>query len=192
MPRVDPPPALRLVHGLQGLLGIAAGLLLARSLALVPSILLSALVLTAVAGLNRLPQDVGKWWGLIGLASGSLIGSGWVLAAALEQRHPAGDWPQRLMLVGVLALSGALCGRLLRNRGRLPEGRRPKELLRAASGLTTGVFAGIVAVTYIHSGLDVARTLSSRLSTALTILVIALVAPGWLSHQLVQRQGARP
>ena len=56
--------------------------------------------------------------------------------------------------------------------------RQPRELLRAASGLTTGVFAGIVTITYVHSGLDVARTLSSRLSTSLTILVLALVAPG--------------
>ena len=50
------------------------------------------------------------------------------------------------------------------------------------------MFAGIVTIAYVHSGLDAARTLSSRLSTSLTILVLALVAPGWLSHLLWQRQ----
>jgi hypothetical protein len=56
--------------------------------------------------------------------------------------------------------------------------------LRAASALTTGIFAVLVTLTFLHSGLDQARTVSSRLSTSLTILVIALSGPGWLVHLL--------
>jgi hypothetical protein len=169
-------------------IGGGLGFCLARALPVVPSILLSALVLTAGTGLSRLPQDASRWWGLIGAACGCLIGSGSVLAAALERQEPAGPWPPRLLVVLALALAGAISGRLLSRRTTWPQGRQPRELLRAASGLTTGVFAGIVTLTYVHSGLDVARTLSSRLSTSLTILVLALVAPGWLSHLLWPRQ----
>lgn len=186
----DEPPA----HGLQrrrligGLIGAGLGYALASRLPMVPSILLCSLVLTGGTGLSRLPQDASGWWGLIGAASGSLIGCGTVLAAALDQHDPSSSWPQRLLMVMLLAATGALSGRILSRRGRWPAERQPRELLRAASGLTTGAFAGIVAITYVHSGLDVARTLSSRLSTSLTILVIALLAPGWLSHLFSQRQ----
>lgn len=177
---------------LRRLIGVALGgglsFGVARALPVVPSILLSSLVLAGGAGLSRLPQDASGWWGLIGAACGSLIGSGCVLARALERQDPAGPWPQRLLVVLLLALAGGLTGRLLSRRDGWQQGRQPRELLRAASGLTTGVFAGIVTITYVHSGLDVARTLSSRLSTSLTILVLALVAPGWLSHLLWQRQ----
>lgn len=186
---IDPAPRwLQLRRSIGALLGAGVGYALASRLPLVASILLSSLVLTGGAALSRLPQDASGWWGLIGAASGCLIGSGTVLAAALEQHDPTGNWLQRLLLLLLLAATGALSGRLLSRRGRWPADREPRELLRAASGLTTGVFAGIVAITYIHSGLDVARTLSSRLSTSLTILVIALLAPGWLSHLLSDRQ----
>ena len=72
---------------LRRLLGVAVGgglgFSVARALPVVPSILLSSLVLAGGAGLSRLPQDASGWWGLIGAACGSLIGSGCVLAAAL-------------------------------------------------------------------------------------------------------------
>jgi hypothetical protein len=56
--------------------------------------------------------------------------------------------------------------------------------LRSASALTTGIFATLVTITFLHSGLDQARTVSSRLSTSLTILVLSLSGPGWVAHQL--------
>lgn len=185
----DPSPRRLQLRRLVGaLIGAGIGCALASHVPLVASILLSSLVLAGGTYLSRLPQDASGWWALIGAASGSLIGSSTVLAAALDQREPTSSWPQRLLLILLLAIAGGLSGRLLSRRGRWPAEREPRELLRAASGLTTGVFAGIVAITYIHSGLDVARSLSSRLSTSLTILVIALLAPGWLSHLLSQHQ----
>lgn len=174
------------------LLGAVPGFALARSLPVVPSTLLSALVLAGGSSLSRRPQDAGHWWGLIGAASGCLIGTGCVLADVLEQRDPSGPIGQRLLVLMLLALAGALAGHQLSRQPRWPEGRQPRDLLRSASGLTTGVFAGIVTLTYLHSGLDVARTFSSRLSTSLTILVITLVAPGWLSHLLSQSSRSDP
>lgn len=172
---------------LGGLIGAACGFAVARQLPLVPSTLLSALVLAGGVNLSGPPQDAGRWWGLIGAASGTLIGSASVLATALEQQDAAAQLPQRLLIVLLLAAAGALAGRRLSRGGRWQPGRQPRELLRSASGLTTGVFAAIVTLTYIHSGLELARSVSSRLSTALTILVIALVGPAWLSHLLVQQ-----
>ena len=47
-----------------------------------------------------------------------------------------------------------------------------------------GLFATLVALDYLHQGLDGARAFSSRLSTALTILVATLTVPGWMAHTL--------
>jgi len=174
------------------LLGAGGGYLLAQALPLVPSTLLSALVLATATHLSARPQDAGRWWALIGAGSGSLAGKGTVLAAALDQLAPAERMPQRALVVLVLAIIGAIAGRRLSRRQGWQPGRQPRDLLRSASALSTGVFAGIVTAAYVHSGLDVARVLSSRLSTSLTILVLSLVAPGWLSHLLQhhEAQGA--
>ncbi len=69
----------------------------------------------------------------------------------------------------LLALAGSSAGFSINRRGGWPVGRRPRDLLRSASAFTTGVFASLVMLVSVHSGLDAARTASSRLSTALTI-----------------------
>jgi hypothetical protein len=180
----QPVPRLQLRRLIGALLGAGIGYLLAHALPLVPSTLLSALVLAGATSLSALPQDAGRWWALIGAGTGSLVGTGTALAAALDQLDPAEQLPQRALMVLLLAITGVIAGRRLSRRQGWQPGRQPRDLLRSASALTTGVFAGIVTVAYIHSGLDVARTLSSRLSTSLTILVLSLVAPAWLSHLL--------
>jgi hypothetical protein len=183
-PLFQPVRRLQLRRLVGALLGAGIGYLLARGLPLVPSTLLSALVLASATGLSALPQDAGRWWALIGAGSGSLLGTGTALAAALDQLSPAEQLSQRALTVLLLAIAGAVAGRRLAQRQGWQPGRQPRELLRSASALCTGVFAAIVTVAYVHSGLDVARTLSSRLSTSLTVLVLALVAPAWLSHLL--------
>ena len=183
-PPMHLPSPLRLKRLIDTLLGAGGGYLLTQALPLVPSTLLSALVLATATHLSARPQDAGRWWALIGAGSGSLVGTGARLASALDQLDPAEQLPQRALTVLVLAIAGAIAGRRLSRRQGWQPGRQPRDLLRSASALTTGVFAAIVTLTYIHSGLDVARTLSSRLSTSLTILVLSLVAPAWLSHLL--------
>ena len=180
------PRSLQLRRLFGGLLGSTLGYALARHLPLLPSTLLSALVLAAAADLSALPQNICRWWGLIGAAAGCLVGTAAALGAAMHHLDPAAQLPQRALTVLLLAIAGTMAGRSLARRRDWQTGRQPRDLLRSASGLTTGVFAGIVTLTYIHSGLDGARTLSSRLSTSLTILVVSLVAPAWLSHLLHQ------
>lgn len=181
------PPRTALIASL---VGIALGLVLTRALPLVPSTLLNALVLAGGARISRSCRSPSRWWALIGAATGTLIGNGWVLTLALQQNHAAEHLPARLATVLLLGGAGALAGRSLGRPEPSPLGqsspahRRPADLLRSASSLTAGVFAALVTATFIHGGLDAARTFSSRLSTSLTILVVALAAPGWLAHQL--------
>jgi hypothetical protein len=177
-----PRPQLPLRSALVALLGIGLGLLLTRFLPLIPSTLLNALVLAGGAQISHRCRQASRWWALIGCATGSLIGNGWVLALALHNSQPSAHAANRLAMVVLLCAAGALIGRSL-GRGSAPvPHRQPRDLLRSASGLTTGVFAALVTLTFIHSGLEMARTFSSRLSTSLTILVLCLAAPGWLSH----------
>jgi hypothetical protein len=63
-------------------------------------------------------------------------------------------------------------------------------VLRSVSALTTGIFAVLVTLAFVHSGLDVARTFSSRLSVSLTILVASITVPGWVMHLLFRQSRA--
>lgn len=184
------PPLTALIASL---VGIALGLVLTRALPLVPSTLLNALVLAGGARISRSCRSPSRWWALIGAATGTLIGNGWVLTLALQQNHPAEHLPGRLATVLVLCGAGAFAGQSLGRPDQSSQAhRRPGDLLRSASSLTAGVFAALVTVTFIHGGLDVARAFSSRLSTSLTILVVSLAAPGWLTHRLREpRHGHR-
>jgi hypothetical protein len=173
-----------------GLIGAALGFGVAMRLPLIPSTVLSALLVAGGAGLiNRLINPE-RWWGWLGLACGSLLGTANILARSLLDPQGAQGQLEPGLTVLLLAIAGWLAGDRLSRRGLWKPERHPRDLLRSASGLTTGIFAGVVTLTYVTSGLESARTLSSRLSTALTILVFALVAPGWLSHLLRQSRSS--
>lgn len=182
-----PRPAQPLLSALSALLGIGLGLLLTGLLPVVPSTLLNALVLAGGGQFSSRCRQARRWWCLIGCAAGSLIGNGWVLSAALQDTQPSAQLGARLATVLLLCGAGAVAGQGLGRVMPAVSHRQPRDLLRSASGLTTGVFATLVTITFIHSGLDVARTVSSRLSTSLTIVVLCLAAPGWLSHLIRQQ-----
>lgn len=88
------------------LVGIALGLVLTRALSLVPSTLLNALVLAGGARISRSCHSPSRWWALIGAATGTLIGNGWVLTLSLQQNHRAEHLPGRLATVLVLCGAG--------------------------------------------------------------------------------------
>jgi len=165
----------------------------------VPSTLLTTLVLAGGAGVSQRLRQASRWWGLIGFAVGALVGTGWVLSLALKERQPTTALGMRAFTVLLMLGAGAIAGHGLGGPGESAgariapplAGRRPADLLKAASGLTAGAFAALVTLAYVHSGLDVARAFSSRMSTSLTILVVCLAAPGWLSHQWRQQRQQR-
>jgi len=179
-----PCPRLHPSRILGGLIGAALAYLLAARLPLVASTLLSSLALAAGASFIGRQRRPLLWWAGIGCGTGALLGTATVLAEWLQELDPRSDWATRALVVLLLAVAGAVAGRLLSGDLHRSDRHQPREVLRSASALTTGIFAVLVTIAFIHSGLDVARTFSSRLSSSLTILVASLSVPGWLVHLL--------
>lgn len=167
-----------------GLLGVVLAFLLTWRLPLVPSTVLSSVGLAAGASLSGRQLRPWAWWAVLGGVSGGLLGTALGLAERLQQLDPRGDWPTRALVVCLLAAAGAASGRLLSGDANRSDRHQPRDVLRSASALTTGIFAVLVTLAFVHSGLDVARTFSSRLSASLTILVASVTVPGWLGHLL--------
>jgi len=179
-------PQVRRIAG--AVLGVAFTYPLTSRLPVVPSTLLSSLLLAGAAALNGRSLSPLHWWALLGGATGCLLGTAAVLAEKLQQSDPQGGLSVRVLMVTCFALVGCVAGLRLSRDAVDGVGRHPRDLLRSASALTTGIFAVLVTLTYLHSGLDTARTFSSRLSTSLTILVASITVPGWLAH-LLDRTG---
>ena len=187
----------RLATPLAALLGVVGAYLITRHLAALPSSFISALLLAGGSLIIGRSLASWIWWAVLGASCGGLLGSAVVVAAKIQSTEPHQGFGLRLAILGCLIVAGAIGGRSLSLDAANPERRRPKDTLRSASGLTTGIFATLVTLAFLHSGLDEARALSSRLSTALTILVLAVSGPGWLVHWIggaaspSQRQGSR-
>jgi drug/metabolite transporter (DMT)-like permease len=177
------PPLLRPRRLLGALIGVVAAYALTRNLPLLPSTLISSLALAGAAPLSGRPQlRPILLWSLIGAVGGGLMGTAVVLSRKLLTTAAASNLEQRSMVLLLLALAGLIGGISLSRDAASEQRRHPRDLLRSASALTTGIFAVLVTFTFLHSGLDVARAFSSRLSTSLTILVTSVVVPGWLGH----------
>lgn len=146
------------------------------------------IALAIVASVRRHPAPL--WWGLLGALVGALVGNGTVMADLVSSQGFVEKAGQRALAVGCLAVAGLLSGAVLGHSMRRPSLRHPADLLRAASAMTTGIFALFVTLKFIQAGLDPARTLSSRLSTSLTVMVASVVLPGWLAY-LVSRPDRR-
>jgi hypothetical protein len=176
---------------LGALTGAVIAFLLTWHLPLVPSTVLSSIVLGAGASLSGRRWPPIYWWAGLGAVTGGLLGTATVLADQLQELDPRDDWPTRAAVVLMLALAGSVSGRLLSGNANRSDRHQPRDVLRSASALTTGIFAVLVTLAFVHSGLDVARTFSSRLSSSLTIFVASVTVPGWLVH-LLFRQSRTP
>ncbi|MFO0039982.1 MAG: hypothetical protein ACK522_13705 [Synechococcaceae cyanobacterium] len=180
------PAARRPLRRLVGfLLGGAAAWLATVSLPPVSSAVLVSLLLAVGASQVGAPQAApfGLWL-LSGAAAGGLFGTATSLAGKAQQLPLAAHASDRLTTVALLAVSGVVVGHCLGRDADHPNRRHPRELLRSASALTTGLFAFMVTLTFLHQGLEPARAFSSRLSTTLPIAVTAAAGPGWLTQQL--------
>lgn len=174
--------------GLQQLVGALAGVgggyLVTSQLQALPSTFLTALLLAGGSVASGRTLAPWTWWGVMGASCGALLGSAMVVAHKIQATDPREGLGLRLAMLGCLMVAGAIGGRRFSLDAAHPGRRPPKDTLRSASALTTGIFATLVTLTFLHSGLDQARTVSSRLSTSLSILVLALSGPGWLVHLL--------
>ena len=193
-PRQQPPNRSRLPERLQRLLGAlvaaAGAYLITRQLAALPSTFLAALLLAGGSILSGRAIAAWAWGAVLGAGCGGLLGSAMVVAEKIHSTNPHEGLHLRLALLACLMVAGAIGGRSFSLDANHPDRRPPKDTLRSASALTTGIFAAVVTLAFLHSGLDEARAVGSRLSTSLTILVLALTGPGWLVHLLGDRAGS--
>ena len=134
---------------------------------------------------NHLHQPL-LWWSGIGLCSGSFLGTASSMVNNIQQHGdaPANTTLERLLFIVVLGITGFFSGSRVGINPDAVEGRSIGDLLRTLSGTFTGVFGVLVGIAFVLGGLEEARTLSSRLTASLTIIVLGLLGPGWISHQL--------
>ncbi|QNI53541.1 putative membrane protein [Synechococcus sp. BIOS-E4-1] len=177
------------------LLGAGIGYAINLSLPLLADVTISCIFLILLSRLRNRLKTPAQWWGSIGLCSGSFLGTASSMVYVMQRAGEVGSayspW-ERLALIVILGITGVLAGRHVGIDPDAVEGRSIGDLLRSLSGTFTGVFGVLVAIAFVFNGLEEARTLSSRLTTTLTIIILGLVGPGWISHRLKNHQRNQP
>ena len=164
----------------------AIGYVVTLKASLFAGLIISCFLLILLSRLrNRLHQPL-RWWSGIGLCSGSFLGTASSMVNNIHQHgaSPANTSLERLLFIVVLGITGFFSGSRVGINPDAVEGRSIGDLLRTLSGTFTGVFGVLVGIAFVLGGLEEARTLSSRLTASLTIIVLGLLGPGWISHQL--------
>ena len=177
------------------LLGAGLGYAINLHLPLLADVAISCIFLILLSRLRNRLKTPAQWWGSIGLCSGSFLGTASSMVNEMQRGSEAASsyspW-ERLALIVILGITGVLAGRYVGIDPDAVEGRSIGDLLRSLSGTFTGVFGVLVAIAFVFNGLEEARTLSSRLTTTLTIIILGLVGPGWISHRLKTYQRNQP
>jgi len=177
------------------LLGAGIGYAINLNLPLLADVTVSCIVLILLSRLRNHLKTPVQWWGSIGLCSGSFLGTASSMVHEMQRADEAASayspW-ERLALIVILGITGVLAGRHIGIDPDAVEGRSIGDLLKSLSGTFTGVFGVLVAIAFVFNGLEEARTLSSRLTTTLTIIILGLVGPGWISHRLRTYQRNHP
>ena len=169
------------------LLGAGLGYAINLHLPLLADVTISCIFLILLSRLRNRLKTPSQWWGSIGLCSGSFLGTASSMVNEMQRGSEAASsyspW-ERLALIVILGITGVLAGSRVGIDPDAVEGRSIGDLLRSLSGTFTGVFGVLVAIAFVFNGLEEARALSSRLTTTLTIIILGLVGPGWISHRL--------
>lgn len=177
------------------LMGAGIGYAINLNLPLLTDVTISCIFLILLSRLRNRLKAPAQWWGSIGLCSGSFLGTASSMVHEMQRADEAASayspW-ERLALIVILGITGVLAGRHVGIDPDAVEGRSIGDLLRSLSGTFTGVFGVLVAIAFVFNGLEEARTLSSRLTTTLTIIILGLVGPGWISHRLKTYQRNQP
>ena len=177
------------------LLGAGLGYAINLHLPLLADVTISCIFLILLSRLRTRLKTPSQWWGSIGLCSGSFLGTASSMVNEMQRGSEAASsyspW-ERLALIVILGITGVLAGSRVGIDPDAVEGRSIGDLLRSLSGTFTGVFGVLVAIAFVFNGLEEARALSSRLTTTLTIIILGLVGPGWISHRLKTYQRNQP
>lgn len=149
---------------------------------LVSAILLASLIVTC----SFLSKPV-YWWVCVGAIAGMIVGIGGVMGSHLaETKNPLVN--ERLAFVVVQGIAGIISGVFLARRVNKPYMPTLKELTSSLGALTAGIFAVVVTLRFITDGLEPARSLSSRLSVSITILITIVAIPGAIAYLLAERR----
>ena len=177
------------------ILGAGLGYAINLNLPLLTDVTISCIFLILLSRLRNRLKTPAQWWGSIGLCSGSFLGTASSMVHEMQRASEAAAayslW-ERLALIVILGITGVLAGRHVGIDPDAVEDRSISDLIRSLSGTFTGVFGVLVAIAFVFNGLEEARTLSSRLTTTLTIIILGLVGPGWISHRLKIYQRNHP
>ncbi|WNZ22396.1 hypothetical protein HJG54_05670 [Leptolyngbya sp. NK1-12] len=128
------------------------------------------------------------WWTAVGAIAGIIIGTGIALSEFVAQGQAPFELRVRCIIVGVQGLAGFIAGMLLGRKIHNPHVPPLKTFLSRLGALTTGLFGATVTIEYILAGLEVARSLSSRLSTTSTVLITTFVVPGAIGYLLTEHR----
>lgn len=175
----------RLSLFLASLVGVFSGYFLTSHLPyLVSAITCAVLIVFSATASTRLAHPT-VWWSSLGTIAGCIAGTSVAVNAAFSQLGLDSKELWRHTVVTSLSIGGFISGIVLgRNLDRAFNLPRPKDFLKAASGLTAVIFALLVSIEFTKNGIEEARALSSRLSTVTTVLVTALLLPGWIGFQI--------
>ena len=177
------------------LLAAGIGYAINLNLPLLTDVTISCIFLILLSRLRNRLKTPAQWWGSIGLCSGSFLGTASSMVYEMQRAYEAAStyapW-ERLTLIVILGITGVLAGRHVGIDPDAVEGRSIGDLLKSLSGTFTGVFGVLIAIAFVFNGLEEARALSSRLTTTLTIIILGLVGPGWISHRFKTYQRNQP
>ena len=143
----------------------------------------------AIAVLSFLSTQVGRpllWWIGAGAIAGIIVGLAVAVKDSLGDGATPLDFRDRFIILGSQGLSGFISGAILGRKMHRTHVPPLEKFLTWASTLTVSVFSVVVTTSFLLEGLEVARTLSSRLSTTTAVLVTALVIPGIVGYLLFE------
>ncbi len=148
--------------------------------------LVSAVLIACLSfAVSKLANPRG-WWLSVGLIAGIIIGLGSVLSQTLAASRQPLPAQIRLTILGLQALAGFVSGFIWGDK--TPKAGIPplQTFLSRLTGITAGLYAIVITADYVLAGLEDARTLSSRLSAATTILVTAWIIPGIAGYLIAE------
>ena len=148
--------------------------------------LLSAITLSLLSLLSTQITHPTLWWTGTGAIGGIIIGLADVLEETLADTRTGLEFSDRLAILTLQGIAGFVSGVILGRKSDDAQVPTLREFLARSSALTTGMFAIVVTISFLEEGLEVARTLSSRLSATTTILATALVIPGIVGYLLFE------
>jgi hypothetical protein len=170
------------------IVGGTIALLIIKNLSPTHSALVSAVAIASLSLLNTQLSKPRWWWASLGGIAGIIIGVGLALCEPLAESDLTLDLGTRCTIVSFHGISGFLSGIIWGRKIHASHIPTLKEFLGRLTGLTAGVFAVVVTISYVLNGLEVARTLSSRLSAITTVIVISIIIPGVFGYLLSERR----